>query len=281
MISASSLDDLLTLATDAAREGGRMAMAHFTPGGRTTAAVDYKAGGSPVTAADLAVDAHLGERLRRAEPDFGWLSEETADDPSRLDKRRVWIVDPIDGTRSFARGDEDWTVAIGLVEDGRPVLGAIYAPVTGDLFAAVRGGGATLNGRPIAVSARTEAAGARLLGPKPLVDAVIHEGGRFERAPRVHSLALRIAHVAAGLVDLGVAEAHAHDWDLAAAHMILTEAGGELRGRDGRVPSYNRPSTKHPAIAAGSPALLPSLAELLEAVDLRRVAVEDGMRRGR
>ncbi len=281
MISARSLDDLLMLATEAAREGGRMAMTRFTPGGATTAAIDYKAGGSPVTEADLAVDAYLGDLLRRAEPGFGWLSEETADEPSRLEKRRVWVVDPIDGTRSFARGDADWTVAIGLVEDGIPLLGALFAPVSGDMFAAARGAGATLNGRPVAVSARTEAEGASLLGPKPLVDAVMNEGGRFERVPRVHSLALRIAHVAAGRVDLGVAEAHAHDWDLAAAHAILVEAGGELRTREGRTPSYNRPSTKHPAIAAGSPALLPSLTELLAAVDLRRVAVEDGVRRGR
>ncbi len=281
MTSASALADLLTLVRDAAREGGRMALAHWREGGTTTASVDYKSGGSPVTEADLAVDAYLGERLRRAEPGFGWLSEETADDPSRLERRHVWVVDPIDGTRSFARGDADWTVAIGLVEDGIPVLGAVYAPVTDEMYAAVRGAGATLGDAPIGVSARRELSGSRIVGPKPLVDAVLEEGRAFERTPRTHSLALRLVRVAEGRVDVGVAEAHAHDWDLAAAHVILSEAGGALIGRDGRVPVYNRRSTKHTAVAAGPEPLARELADILRAVDLRRVAIEDGTPRRR
>jgi myo-inositol-1(or 4)-monophosphatase len=281
MTSAAALEHLLTLTRDAAREGGLMALGHWREGGATTASVDYKSGGSPVTAADLAVDAHLGERLRRAEPSFGWLSEETADDPVRLDRRYVWVVDPIDGTRSFARGDPDWTVAIGLVEDGVPVLGVVYAPVTGEMYAAVRGGGAMLDETPIAVSGKTELSGCRIAGPRPLLDALDEEGPTFLRSPRTHSLALRIARIAEGRIDVGVAEAHAHDWDLAAAHVILSEAGGALIGRDGRVPVYNRPSTKHTAIAAGPAPLARNLADMLRAVDLRRVAVEDGTPRRR
>ncbi len=281
MTSARSLTDLSALVSEAARVGGRMALDYFRPGEKTTAAIDFKHGGSPVTAADLAVDAHLGALLRDAEPSFGWLSEETADDPARLACRRVWVVDPIDGTRSFARGDADWTVAIGLVEDGVPLLGVVYAPVTDEMFSAVLGAGATLNGRPIRVSARPALSGARLLGPKPLVDAVMSRHADFERTPRVHSLALRLAHVADGRVDVGIAEANAHDWDLVAAHAILTEAGGALLGRDGRTPAYNRPSTQHPAVAAGPPDLVGTLAEMLQAVDLRRVAVEDGVPRPR
>src|SRR5689334_5304320 len=116
-------------ARESTLEAGRLALSYFRAGQSTTAAVNFKHGGSPVTAADLAVDELLKQRLGRVAPEFGWLSEETTDTRARLQRRLVWVVDPIDGTRAFARGDVDWTIAVGLVFDGIPIAGFVYAPV--------------------------------------------------------------------------------------------------------------------------------------------------------
>ena len=136
-------------------------MRDFRWGEKTSAQVHTKHGGSPVTAADLAVDRYLRERLRAAFPDAGWLSEETADDLSRLDKASLLVVDPIDGTRAFLAGDPRWTVSIALVLDGRPIAGVVHAPALGETYAAALGCGARLDGAPIHASAQAGAARAR------------------------------------------------------------------------------------------------------------------------
>jgi myo-inositol-1(or 4)-monophosphatase len=276
MLKTADLSELLALSQDAARRAGALALAHFNPGLRTSAGVSYKDGGSPVTEADLAVDRFLKEHLSQLRPDFGWLSEETADTPERLNHARIWIVDPIDGTKSFARGDDDWTIAIALVENGEPVMGCIYAPTSDEMFTAVAGQGAFLNRQRLTGSIKTNLDGARVVGPKPLVDALTNHHQGFLRTDRVHSLALRIARIAQGWADAGVAEANAHDWDLAAAHAILNEAGLVLHTREQTVPSYNRPSTRHSAIAGGPLPLVTPLTEMLQRIDLERVAHEIG-----
>ncbi|MCP8939216.1 3'(2'),5'-bisphosphate nucleotidase CysQ [Alsobacter sp. SYSU M60028] len=253
----------LTVAREAAEAAGRMAIAYFRHGSPTTAGIDYKHGGSPVTEADLLVDAFLRERLMNAAPDFGWLSEETADAPARLNKRHVWVVDPIDGTKSFARGDPDWTIAVGLVRDGAPLAGFVYAPVTDEMFEAIPGRPALLNGHPIAVSRRAALAGARIAGPRPVLDALHASGAGIERAARIHSLALRIVRVADGTLDGGVAANGPHDWDLAAAHAILMAAGGVMLTAEGETPLYNRRSTRHDAVAMAGPELVEPLAAAL------------------
>ena len=139
--STDFLAQALDLALAAARDAGAMALGYFRPGARTAADIHYKEGGSPVTAADLAVDRMLRARLSAFDPAIGWLSEETEDDPARLDRALVWAVDPIDGTRSFAQGLPDWGVAIGLLHAGRPVLGVLHVPALGKTYAARRGGG--------------------------------------------------------------------------------------------------------------------------------------------
>lgn len=254
---------ILAAARENVAEAGRMALAHFRPGARTSAEVHYKAGGSPVTDADLAVDRFLRGALMAMTPDYGWLSEETADHPSRLDRSRVWVVDPIDGTRAFARGDTDWTVAVGIVEDGVPVAGFVFAPVREQFYEALPGSGATLNGRPIAVSAREAVAGATLAGPKPALETVAALHGTVAMAPKIHSLAYRIVQVAEGVLDGGIAGGASNDWDLAAAHAVLAGAGGRLVGRSGRAPTYNRPSTMHEALAAAGPSLVGPLVAAL------------------
>lgn len=275
MPHSADLTDLLALSQHAARQAGALALAHFNPGSKTSAGVSYKDGGSPVTEADLAVDTYLKTHLGGLRPDFGWLSEETADSADRLNHRRLWIVDPIDGTKSFVRGDDDWTVAIAVVEDGKPVLGCIYAPTTNDMFTAVAGQGAFLNGARINGSSRSTLAGARIVGPKPLVDVLTDHLQGFERTSRVHSLALRLARIAEGWADAGVAEAHAHDWDLAAAHAILNEAGLVLHTTEQTEPLYNRPSTRHPAIAGGPLPLVAPLTAILQRINMDRIAAED------
>jgi myo-inositol-1(or 4)-monophosphatase len=262
---------VLAAARDSVAEAGRMALGHFRPGARTSAEVHFKQGGSPVTDADLAVDRFLRRTLTALAPDFGWLSEETADGPARLGRSRVWVVDPIDGTRAFARGDPDWTVAVGVVEDGQPVAGFVFAPVIGAFYEALPGGGASLNGRPIAVTSREAVAGATLAGPKAAVQAVEARHGAVSMAPKIHSLAYRIARVAEGALDGGLAGGASNDWDLAAAHAVLTGAGGLLIGLSGEPPRYNRPNPVHEPLAAAGPGLVGHL--------LSALARESGHRR--
>jgi myo-inositol-1(or 4)-monophosphatase len=262
-LADDALLTILSSARAAVREAGAMALAHFRPGEKTSAEVSYKQGGSPVTEADLAVDAFLKQRLTAAAPGFGWLSEETADSPARLSSADLWIVDPIDGTRAFARGDEDWTVAVGLVSDGDPVAGFVYAPVRDAMYVALPGSPAMLDGEPIRVADRGRLEGARVGGPRGTLEAM-QARTAFTIAPRIHSLALRLVEVAAGRLDAAASSDNAHDWDLAAAHAILLAAGGTLQTADGQAPRYNRASTVHRAILAGAPALVGEMAGLLQ-----------------
>jgi myo-inositol-1(or 4)-monophosphatase len=242
---------LLAGITDAARSAGRLALEFFRPGGATSAGISHKAGGSPVTEADYAVDRFLRGRLMAMLPEAGWLSEESEDSHSRLAKERVFIVDPIDGTRGFSRGHPAWSIAIALVERGRPQIGVIHAPALAQTFAAAKGTGATLNGRPIEVSKRPALGpDAKVAAPAFLAERLRAAGLDFELQPRLPSLALRIVNVASGALDAGLAGGDAYDWDIAAADLVLEEAGGKLTGFDGRALLYNGPHTRHGPLAA-------------------------------
>jgi myo-inositol-1(or 4)-monophosphatase len=248
---------LMPALQETAREAGAIALAHFRQGARTGARIWSKAGNSPVTEADLAVDAFLKERLAVALPEAAWLSEETVDDPVRLRHDLVWIVDPIDGTRAFLSGIPDWSVSIGLLAAGRPILGLVYAPALNRLYEATLGGGARCDGVRLAGPAADALAGARVAGPKPLVDAIARSGGPVEHLPKVPSLALRLARVAEGAIDVGLVSANAHDWDLAGADLILHEAGARLTDFGGEPVRYNRPEPTHGELVAASEALHP------------------------
>jgi myo-inositol-1(or 4)-monophosphatase len=250
---------LLPVAADAAREAGAMAMRFFQPGAATSARLWTKERGSPVTEADMAVDSFLKARLSQALPEAGWLSEETADRPDRLDRSLVWIVDPIDGTRAFMTGHPDWSVAIALLADGHPVLGVVHAPAHDALYEGVVGGGAWRNRSRLRVSERSELEGARVAGPKPLIDLLARRAEALERLPRVPSLALRLVRVAEGSIDIGLVSADSRDWDLAAADLILREAGGRISGLDGHLPAYNGQEPVHGELAAASARLHPSV----------------------
>ena len=243
---------LLASLVDAARKAGEMALGYFRPGERTSASVESKEGGSPVTEADKLVDLYLKQRLSDLVPQAGWLSEETLDTAARLSRRHIFIVDPIDGTRAFMAGDSRWAVSIALVYDGAPELGIVHLPAQGDTFVALRGHGAWLNDKTIHVSDRPALAGGRIAGPASLLRDLESSGLTFEREARVPSLAYRLVKVGYGALDACLASTDACDWDIAAADLIVREAGGCLTNLAGDSVKYNRPDPRHGVLLASS-----------------------------
>jgi myo-inositol-1(or 4)-monophosphatase len=251
----------LDLLTEVARQAGDLALSYFGRSPRTW----VKGKGSPVSEADIAVDRLLAERLRSARPDYGWLSEETADSEDRLRAERLFVVDPIDGTRTYLEGGREWTVSVAVVEGDRPVAAVLLAPALGELFQAAAGGGARRNGAPMRVTARHDLSGARLSGPKRFARLVSDGAGVHRPEIRlVPSLAYRFALVAAGEIDAAVAGPNAHDWDLAAADLLVHEAGGRVADMSGSSVRYNRPIPRHPSLIAAPAALSGAVADLLE-----------------
>jgi len=234
----------------AVREAGALALKTF----QTPLKSWIKDKTSPVCEADIAVDNLLRERLAGARPGIGWLSEESEDDRARRPATRLWIVDPIDGTRSYLAGRPDWVISAALVADGRPVLAAVLAPVTDELFVASLGAGATRNGAPIKAAAGDGFAGAKVAGPKRLVQTLALIEPRIIAMPRLGSLALRLIRVAHGELDVAFASGNSHDWDLAGADLLVHEAGGVLTSLTGQTLTYNQPEPVHGALAAAGTA---------------------------
>ncbi len=218
---------------------------------------------SPVCEADIAVNDLLRDRLRQIAPQAGWLSEESDEQSAARAYRSVWIVDPIDGTRAYIGGRADWTISVALVDDGRPLLAALYAPVTDEMFIAARDGGTMLNGSAVSVSAGGTLAGARLAGPKRTLERIAGLEPEVAPQPRVFSLALRLARVAQGALDAAFASHGGHDWDLAAADLLVHEAGGVMTDFAGRPLRYNQPKVTHDALIAAGPARHGVLVELV------------------
>ncbi|MFA5120253.1 inositol monophosphatase [Zavarzinia sp.] len=251
----------LELLAAAAESAGAMALDWQAKGFRAWEKPDNQ---GPVTEADLAVDAHLKAMLMAARSDYGWLSEETADDPARLATRRIFVVDPIDGTRAFIKGRPFYSVSLAVVQEGRPRAGVILNPVTRELFTAQLGAGARLNGAPIRVSPRGVIEGARLIGsadmfrskfwPTPWPPIDIATG---------NSIAYALAQVAAGTHDGSVSLTGKSDWDLAAADLLVAEAGGLATTHMGEGFLYNRSGTRHRNVVSAGPELHARLLEKL------------------
>lgn len=256
-LSLARAEDAARLAT-AVREAGALALSFF---GKSFKRWTKGEGDSPVTEADIAANEILHKHLLA--PGDGWLSEESENDPSRLESRRVWVVDPIDGTRAFIAGREDWSISAALVEDGRPVVAALFAPTTGELFTATVGGGATRNGT-LMHCRDGDLKAARVAGPKRWQDQLTSEHG-IVAVPRIHSLALRIARVSQGELDAAIAGGNGHDWDLAAADLLVHEAGGVMTALDGRPLIYNRPEPVHGMLVAAGSKRHAMLVDLLKA----------------
>lgn len=234
------------LLADTVRDAGALGLSMF----RTELRTWTKGESSPVSEADIAVNDLIQGRLRDATPDYGWLSEESADDPSRLGRRYTWVVDPIDGTRGYLAGREDWCVSVALIEAERPLIAAVFAPSSGEFFFAVRGRGTTCNGRPIRSTTGVALNFARIAGPKPLVQRLAERSDDITLYPRVGSLALRLCWVADGRIDAAFAGGQSRDWDLAAADLIVHEANGRMTALSGDPILYNRLEVTHGLLVA-------------------------------
>ena len=234
-----------------------------------------KAQGSPVTEADLAVDAFLNEHLRIARPDYAWLSEETDDDPARLKAETLFIVDPIDGTVAFLKAKPHFTICAAVVHDGRPVAGVVYNPISEECLTAREGAGAFCNGEQIHVSARAEIEGCRMLADKAMLAHPAWDTPPNRPWPPMDietrsSIAYRMVLVANGSFDAMLALSAKRDWDLAAADVIVTEAGGMVTSHDGSLPRYNRPDAVQPSVVCAGPALHAKLMECISHIKLPR-----------
>lgn len=257
-LTEASVAELMPELRAVMREAASIARPYFRRGEQTTARVWSKAGGSPVTEADVAVDTFLKIRLSEIVPQAAWLSEETADDPARLGRDLVWIVDPIDGTRAFLSGHPDWSIAVALLSAGEPLIGFVHAPALDVAYEAVQGQGAFRDGARIAVDPRDALRASRITGPKPMLDRLTRGAGPnpdFVRIDRIPSLALRLVRVAEGSVDVGLISSDARDWDLAAADLVLREAGGAVCSLKGEAAVYNRADPVHGELVALSHAL--------------------------
>lgn len=224
-----------------------------------------KHGGSPVSEADIAVDNFLRDRLMRLAPDCGWLSEETEDDRARLSAPRIWVVDPIDGTRAYLSGRDDWSISVALVENGRPVIATLFAPMLDALYAASAGTQTTRNGIAVTANAGESLHGIKAAGPKPMLERLARHAPDLTMEPKVFSLALRLTRVAAGTLDLAFASHNSHDWDLAAADLLVHEAGGVMTALDGGTLVYNRPDPVHGVLVAAGRERHAALVDLVRA----------------
>ena len=248
----SPRDADLALAAEIASNAGRIAMAHF---GQSPAKW-HKDDGSPVCAADLAVNDYLRGVIAAARPDDGWLSEESADSAARLERRRVWVVDPIDGTRDFLRGRSGWAISVALVEDGAVVAAVLHAPAQQRTYAASAGRGAILNGKRLRVSGLATLDGVRLpIDQANLTASFWPSPWPGTAVAKPNSLALRMAMLAANEADAWMEGRSVGEWDVAAASLILAEAGGLLTDRRGAALAFNQPQPLIHGLAAATPAL--------------------------
>lgn len=258
----SGAEDDLLLLLEAAREAGEIAMRYF---GKAPE-VWMKAGQSPVSEADYAADTFLRETLGAARPDYGWLSEETVDTGARMTARRTFVVDPIDGTRGFLEGNSAWCVSVAVVEAGRTIAGVLDCPARGEIYSAMPGKGAHKNGVRIAV--REPGTELAIGGPQRFVDLLPEElRRRTRRMPHIPSLAYRLAMIAEGSIDATFVKPNAHDWDIAAVDLILTEAGGQLLDAKGGRPVYASAVPRHGVLVGGSGELLRAMAGAVATAD--------------
>lgn len=253
----------LALLIDAVRSAGKLA---FEMQQRGFSVEDKPGGAGPVTDADLAVDALLRRELTDARPGFGWLSEETPDDGSRLTAEYAFIVDPIDGTRAFVDGHKDWAVSAALVRDGAPVAAVVYLPVGERLYSAEAGAGAMLNGEAITVS-DTNLQGASLLANRATMEP--HHWTRLPPVTRHFrsSLAYRLCLVASGRFDGMATFRDSWHWDIAAGALIVTEAGGRVSDKTGGRLTFNTDAPQSPGTLAANPDVHQGLIDHIKTAD--------------
>jgi myo-inositol-1(or 4)-monophosphatase len=236
------MDDLALL-LDTLKQAGAIAMRYHGKKPRRW----HKPDGTVVTEADIAVDDFLKQTIRTARPGDGWLSEETKDTPERLSRSRLWIADPIDGTRAFSEGRHEFGIGMALTVDGKAELGAIFCPSTDDKFHAVNGGGAFRNGRHLPM----QDASTSIIFPRKAYDAAKAAGLPSQVGAEI-PLLLRLAAVATGEHGGAVSFGAKNDWDIAAGHLLVTETGGGVTNQSGEELVYNQPNPQQQGLVAAN-----------------------------
>lgn len=244
----------------AVREAGALAFKYFKDGVKSW----HKKPNDPVSEADLAVDALLRERLLDTRPGYGWLSEESGAQQADT-AERVWVIDPIDGTRAFIAGKPEFTICVALLHQARPHLAAVFNPATDEFYSAIAGQGALLNGAPIRASGHASLAESRMLASKRTFDrhGWLARMGKADFAYR-NSIAYRMALVAAGKFDAAISLSEKSNWDVAAADLLVREAGGRVGDADGQPLVYAGPGHRHPSVVVAGPWLYDELIDLLK-----------------
>jgi myo-inositol-1(or 4)-monophosphatase len=244
----------------AALDQAKQVFSKYTPG---EIAAEYKAGWDPVTQADKELDAVLRKNLLR--PGEGWLSEEHADDLSRLQNERVWVVDPLDGTREFVAGIPEFCISIAFVERGTPVAGGICNPASNEVFLGSLERGVTYNGSRTQASRRSSLNGATILASRS--ETARGEWEQFQNAPfkiqPMGSVAYKLALVAAGKVDATFTLSPKNEWDVAAGAVLVSSAGGSVQLPDGSELTCNRERPLVPGLVACGPLLKDELLNFL------------------
>ena len=246
----------LKSAIDAARDAGSIIMQYY----KSKYEIRDKSYHNPVTTADNAADKYLRETLTKAYPDYGWLSEETVDTKSRLSKDRTWVVDPLDGTKEFIEGVDNFVVSVALVEDGEPVVGVLYNPASDELFTAAKGDGAFLDGDPLNCSTEKDFKKMVILNSRSETRNGLWEpySTDFKEQRAIGSVAYKLGLTSAAKADIFASLRPKNEWDICAGHCILHEAGGEMVTLEGKPITYNNPKTLI------TPGLIASNAEILE-----------------
>jgi myo-inositol-1(or 4)-monophosphatase len=252
----------LGIAETAAREAGRIVMGLFGKDYR----IEEKSKGNPVTTADLEANRTIREIVRGRYPGDGWLSEEDADNLDRLSASRVWVVDPIDGTKEFIEGVPQFAVSIGLVVEGRPMVGVVYNPATDRLFRAAKGHGAMLNDQPIHVSTREQIEGAFVLVSRSEPKRKFESFAGLCKLEPTGSIAYRLAQVAGGEGDATLTFRSIREWDVCAAVLIVEEAGGVVIDGGGKRLVFNQQEARYRGVVASNGTLAKSLQRMVAQV---------------
>ena len=240
----------LILAKDAANEAGALILNYY----KADYEIKDKGYHNPVTTADYAADTHLKDVLTKARPDYGWLSEETVDSPERLSKERVWVVDPLDGTKEFVEGVPHFVVSVALVENGEPVVGVLFNPVTKETFTAAKGEGAFLNDEPIRCATKDDVSDMVILNSRSETRRGLWSpyDGTFGELRAIGSVAYKLGLTAAGKADIFASLRPKNEWDICAGNCIINEAGGKLIDLYGNPRKYNLEKTLlEPGLIAG------------------------------
>ena len=254
----------LSIAKTAAIEAGGIILNYY----KADYEIKDKGYHNPVTTADNAADTRLKEILMVARPNYGWLSEETVDSPVRLTKDRVWIVDPLDGTKEFIEGVPHFVVSVALVENGNPIVGVLYNPVTAETFTAAKGEGAELNGEKIQCATKDNVGNMVILNSRSETRRGLWApyDGTFGELRAIGSVAYKLGLTAAGKADIFASLRPKNEWDICAGNCIINEAGGKLIDLKGNRVVFNREKTLiEPGLIAGDIDAVDKTFEVLKA----------------